>query len=79
MPRYYFHIRSHDGFIHDPDGSDLPDLAAAREEAERAARDLLANLLKGGKVLDGQVFEITDDAGKVLERLPFRHVLRLPP
>ena len=78
MPRYYFHIRSSDGFITDPDGSDLPDLAAARKEAEKSARDLLAQVLRDGGVVDGQVFEISDDSGNVLEEFAFRKVLRLP-
>lgn len=78
MPRYFFHIRADDIFIRDPDGSDLPNLDAARAEAGHSARHLLADLLKEGEVLDGQVFEISDEAGTVLERLPFRNVLRLP-
>jgi hypothetical protein len=78
MPRYFFHIRGSDGLIRDPDGSDLPDLNAARIEAEKAARDLLANLLRAGEALDGQVFEISDEHGQLLESLPFRSVLRLP-
>ncbi|CAN7335176.1 DUF6894 family protein [Rhizobium sp. LjRoot254] len=78
MPRYFFHIRTDDVFIRDPDGSDLPDLDAARSEAGHSARDLLAALLREGEVLDGQVFEISDEAGTVLARVPFRSVLRLP-
>jgi hypothetical protein len=78
MPRYFFHIRTGDAVIRDPDGSDLPNLDAARAEARQAARDLLAALLKEGGVLDGQVFEISDEAGSVLERIPFRSVIRLP-
>jgi hypothetical protein len=77
MPRYYFHIRSSEGLIRDPDGTELPDLATAVSEAELAARDLLAELLRRGGVVDGQVFEITTADGHVLERLPFRDVLRL--
>lgn len=78
MPRYYFHINASDGLIRDPDGTDLPDLDAARLEAEKSARHLLADLLRQGGVLDGQVFEITDDDGVILERVPLRSVLRLP-
>jgi hypothetical protein len=77
MPRYFFHIRTDLAFIRDPDGSDLPDLNAARSEAAHSARHLLAALLRDGKVLDGQVFEIADEAGNVLERIPFHSVLRL--
>jgi hypothetical protein len=78
MPRYYFHIRTADAFIRDPDGSDLPDLDAARVEAGHSARHLLAELLRDGEVVDGQVFEISDEAGAVLERVPLRSVIRLP-
>lgn len=78
MPRYYFHIRTADAFIRDPDGSDLSDLDAARVEAGESARHLLAELLRNGQVLDGQVFEISDEAGTILERVPFRSVIRLP-
>lgn len=76
MPRYYFNIRSSEGLIEDPDGTDLPDLDTARTEARQAARDLLASLLRAGEELDGQVFEIVDDQGHILERLPFRSVIR---
>ena len=78
MPRYYFHIRSSAGLILDPEGTEMPDLDAALTEAERSARELLADLLKSGSVLDGQMFEISDADGTVLARLPFRNVLRLP-
>ena len=77
MPRYFFNIRSSEGIIRDPDGTELPDLEAARAEAELSARDLLADLLRQGVTLDGQAFEITDEMGQILERLPFRSVLRL--
>ena len=78
MPRYFFHIRTANALIRDHDGSDLPDLDAARHEAGESARHLLAELLRNGQVLDGQVFEISDESGKILERLPFRSVIRLP-
>ena len=40
MPRYFFH--SEDGFlIHDKDGTELADTAAARTEAVRLAGNLL--------------------------------------
>lgn len=77
MPRYFFHIRTADAFIRDPDGSVLPDLDAARAEAGHSARDILAELLRDGEVLDGQVFEITDEAGAIVERVPLRSVIRL--
>lgn len=77
MPRFFFHIRDGAKLIEDPDGSDLPDLAAAREEASQSARAILAEKLKAGEVLDGQRFEITNAEGVVLVILPFKDILRL--
>ena len=42
MPRYYFHIED-DRTLIDHIGVDLPDLEAARDEAVRAAGQLLRN------------------------------------
>lgn len=78
MPRYFFHIRTEDGLIRDPDGSLLPDLEAARAEARLSAQSLLADLLKRGRVVDGQVFEISDEHDRVIDTIPLRSVMRLP-
>lgn len=77
MPRFYLHIRDADRFLEDPDGSELPDLTAARAEAIVSARHLLADRVRAGEVLTDQSFEITDETGKVLEVLPMKDVLRL--
>lgn len=45
MSRYYFHIPEPNS---DPEGTELPDLAAARREALLAAREILANAIKTG-------------------------------
>ncbi len=39
MPMYYFHLRNKDT-IEDIDGTDLPDVDAAREHANGVAREL---------------------------------------
>ena len=41
MPRYYIDVRSHFGIDEDPSGVELPDIAAARNEAARVAERLL--------------------------------------
>lgn len=78
MPRFYLHIRDGGRLIADPDGSDLPDLDAARAEALASAREILAEKVKVGGVLNGQRIEITDAAGAVLATVPFRDAMRLP-
>ncbi|ARO53927.1 hypothetical protein B2G69_07030 [Methylorubrum zatmanii] len=77
MPLFFFHIRDGATLIEDPDGSELPDLAAAREEAAQGARFILAEKLKAGEVLDGQRFEITSAEGVVLALLLFKDLVKL--
>ncbi|CAO4153172.1 DUF6894 family protein [Methylorubrum extorquens] len=77
MPRYYFHIRYGDQVIEDWDGSELPDLAAALQEAKEGARAVLSEKVLKGEVADGQRFEIADETGTVLATLPLKAVLRL--
>jgi hypothetical protein len=76
VPRFYFHIVDGETTIMDPDGSELPDLAAARDEALQSARHLLADKIRAGEVLDGQKFEIRDGEGRLLATVPFRDAIR---
>ena len=76
MPHFYLHIRDGDVLIEDPDGSDLPDLDAARAEALAGARDILASRLRAGEVVDGQRIEITDATGGVLAVVPLKDAIR---
>ena len=75
MPRFFFHVRDGDSLTEDPDGSELPDLAAALAEALAAARELAAERIKAGKGPDGRRFEIGDAAGRTLATVPFRAAL----
>ncbi|WP_156667152.1 DUF6894 family protein [Rhizobium bangladeshense] len=45
MPIYYFHIRHADRVVHDPEGSELPDLQTALHEANESLRELVAHAL----------------------------------
>lgn len=76
MPRYFLNIRDGSEFIQDHEGSVLPDIEAACREAIAAARDILAAKLRAGEVVNGQIFEITDEAGLVRVRLPMRDAIR---
>lgn len=75
MPRFFFHVRDGDGLTEDPDGSELPDLAAALAEARAAARELVAERIRAGKGPDGRRFEVSDAAGRTLATVPFRAAL----
>ncbi len=67
MAKYYLHLVDGDDVICDPEGSDLPSIAAAREHALLSAREILAEAIKrkrsrcdrcaGHHVFDNQVIE----------------------
>ena len=46
MSRFFIHVRCGDTLTEDPEGYDLPNVEAARDEALAAAREILANGLK---------------------------------
>lgn len=75
--RFYLHIRDGELLIEDPDGSEFDSLDEARREALASARDLLADRLRADKFLDGQKFEICNEAGELLDVVAFKEVLRL--
>lgn len=66
MPRFFFDIRRHGTITPDAEGSELPDLAAARQEALISLRQLVADVLRGPDAADVEQIEITDADGKVL-------------
>ncbi len=76
MPTYFLHL--HDGAdrFDDPQGTSFVSLAAARAEAERAAREMMAENLREGRPLDHQEIHIADAQGRVLEVVRFSDVLR---
>jgi hypothetical protein len=77
MAHYYIHIYDDLDMI-DEDGMELRDLAAARYEAIRGARGMMADHLVAGRPL--KLFhrvEIADDGGKVLMVIPFREVVTI--
>lgn len=77
MPSYFFHIHDSDEIILDEEGSVLPDVEAARAEAIQSARDILAEHVRLGDLIDGRRFEVADESGKVLFVMPFAGLVRL--
>lgn len=65
MPRYFFH-RVDGGFAPDPDGTELPDLDAARTEAVLYAAQSIRD--RPDYVWRGRDFrvEVTDEGGALL-------------
>jgi hypothetical protein len=75
--RYFFHIRSNDGDEPDDEGLEFESLDIAVNEAEKTAREMVAERVMHDERIDGTRFEISDEQGNVLATLPFKEVLRL--
>jgi uncharacterized protein DUF6894 len=72
VPRYFLHI---DELDTDPDGTELPDLEAARREAVLSAREMLAEwIILGADDIPTRIV-ITDEEGSLLSVVHFRDVL----
>ncbi len=73
MPRFYFSI-SNDRAFNDTDGLELPDLAAAREEASGFAHDLM-RMEPARRDWLGCLVRVTGENREHLFDLPFLDVL----
>jgi hypothetical protein len=74
--RYYFHIRDGEKIEKDLEGSEFDALELAIEDARLAAREIMAQEVLKGFEPDGQFFDIADEDGHVLAKVPFRSALR---
>jgi hypothetical protein len=67
MPRFFFHIRDDAELIPDEEGTNLPDLAAARREAVLSVRAIIVEAISSSEPWDHVAIEVTDEQGNVLE------------
>lgn len=66
MPRYFFQLNEGNDVTEDIDGSELPDLEAARHYAVRAARELLAHAILWDRALPPESIAVLDEDGRIL-------------
>jgi len=78
MGRFFIHIKAGDEVFPDEEGADLPSVGAAREEALRTARELLANAIRGARAKVPEAIVIADEGGRTLEVVPLASVLPEP-
>ena len=69
MQCYFFNIRDSRGVIADDEGLFLPDLAAARMEADMSMREIVAHRVSANQETMSLSIEITDARGVMLERV----------
>jgi hypothetical protein len=71
MPRYHFNVVTPTETIDDPEGAELSSLEAARGEAIKDARQLMASAMLSGHDISTRRIELTDDDGQLVLVIPF--------
>lgn len=75
MPLYFFNLRN-DLDADDPEGAELPNLAAAKDRAKAYAVDMAAASIQEHHKLNlDHRIEIADEGGAILDEVRFRDVL----
>ena len=75
MARYYFHVRRDGQLIRDEEGVDLSDISAAKQEALKGARELLADAIKTGRRTVPDALVVTDEAGREVDTVTLQMLL----
>jgi hypothetical protein len=78
MRRFHFHLRHGDELILDDEGTDLPNLASAKEEALASARELLVEAIMSGTASVPDAFVIADETGREIDTITLAAVLPEP-
>jgi hypothetical protein len=76
MPRFFFNLRNREE-VPDPEGLILSDAGAARQEAVRAARDIMAEEVRHGRLPLLKQIEVTDENGQPIFAVPFREAIEI--
>ncbi len=71
MPRYFFHVYD-DIIAHDEEGTELPNVAAARLKALIGARDIIAAQVKRGYFVLSHWIDAVDEHGEPVMTVTFR-------
>jgi hypothetical protein len=78
MPRYFFNVYNDETSL-DEEGSDFPDLAAARAHAIAGARSLMSDTLKEGRIDLSHHIAIVDEDGRLLADVAFGDAVEVRP
>lgn len=74
MPHYHMNVRCQSGLTKDLEGGDYPDFEHACQDALFSAKQMMAEVLRGGGSLSvtlGNSIEITDAEGQIVATVPF--------
>ena len=76
MSIYYFHMVYRDETRLDPVGSELPNDAAAIDEARAAAREMVIDRIRYGRRIHDIIFDVVADTGRPVARVPLKSIIR---
>ena len=74
MPRYFFNVYD-DIIAEDEEGSELPNLAAARLTALKGARDLISEQVRRGYFVLSHWIDVVDEQGEKVLTVTFREAV----
>jgi len=77
MPRFYLHVCNGSGFVEDEEGVELADVAAARAEAIKGLRDLMAGDLRSGTLNMASFVEIEDERHQLVTTVTFLEAVQV--
>jgi hypothetical protein len=75
MPLFFFDLRSRWGVQSDDTGLEFASAEIAYLEACKAIPELTAELARTGDTPRDYTFEVTDEGGRLLWRIPFSEIL----
>jgi hypothetical protein len=78
MPRFFFHIFD-DIVLTDDEGIELPDADTAKREALAAARAMICDQVRKGRLVLGHRVEVDDEQGRRVLSLPFGEAITIEP
>ena len=77
MATYFFHLRDGQDLLLDPDGRELPTLAAVVTAALAEARAIIGADALDGKIVLGQRIDVEDEDGAVIHSLEFEDAVHI--
>jgi hypothetical protein len=79
VSKFYFNVIAGDGTREDVEGTELPSLDHARDEALRDARALMSDAVLNGEDISSRRLEIFNEEGKLLLTVPFTDAIKSVP
>lgn len=78
MPTYFFDLVDGGVIIADPEGQDLPDLEAARNEGTQGARELIAQAARAGIDCTHRAFRVRKEDREIVLTILFAGTIKRP-